>query len=115
MMFKLNIQDCNTPKQHHKNGDALIVGDYNHPVTDIEKQHLSHAIKRLNHQEISLKNVSFENSKLKAKDIAKLYSHIWSSISNHFNKIQKKKRINWKKISKVKVEFKMQILEFVIR
>ena len=76
LMFKLNILDCTSPKQHDQNYNALIVVDCNDAVVEKEREQESHKRVRLTHQEISTKIAGFGNSKLKAKDIWKLCSDI---------------------------------------
>ena len=68
-MFKLNIQDCTSPKQHDQNDKAQVVVDCNDAVIEKERHQESHYRIRLTHQEISTKIDGFVNSELKAKDI----------------------------------------------
>ena len=114
-MSKLNIQDCTSSKLNYQNDKALVVVDWNDTVIVNEREQESHARIRLTHQEISTKIAGFVNSKLKAKDIWKLCPDIHrSNIYNHFNRIQKK-GINSRKISRVKDDSNIQIIEDAIK
>ena len=67
-MFKLNILDCTSQKQHDQNDKAQVV-DCNDAVIEKEREQEFHTRISLTHQEISTKMTGFVNSKLKVKDI----------------------------------------------